>query len=1020
MSLFPAYQKDPSEDTSKNDYDTSNHQDKHVNEKPGWLENSSYQKISECLHSLPECDTWTDSSDEDLDPTKSNDGIDHVADVCIDDVEINKPNKGHDSRKVSKKQKKHLEKSRPFANDLCYEDKSRNTRLSSLETLERAVRPSYKLSKYKLNLKDYKRIKKGRFQRYYLVNVDNADSSTKADTKTAAEQTSTTTSEVDEVLSNEKKRQNLEFESKVKLQTKDLSKKLAECPTDTNTWLEYVSLQDQIVQLMPCSSGKKNLKQMINQKKLSVVEKALASNHDSVELLKTKLQIMSELLPADQMAEQIEAMVKKDQKNIVLWQSLIMVVQTSCALCKVSKVLNLYTKCFPILNQKTKTNPRLYEKQALEVLYQCLTFLRNAGLWEQMWEIMRFNLCLNLALEHEALRKVQPVDEKTLMSMEELILTSKLPLNQLWLRIESLRESCHWTSVDVNSVDINLIGDDKRLVSAEDVSDFIYPTISKDSNFRMVILFIFSLKVPLLPSRHCVLEDFNFEEHCWNIDSLEFVLPMIYSTIQVAAGEQSENCLAGNRTLMRDLLEGKLTAGPQCLRYHPARASFLDLIRTVFGTAAQNLPDPQRTGVYVWWLRFERLLIFLAKHDTLEETTAVAANRNKKLKSMVKNLLKKPEHRNNLHFYREFALIELELGARDTALRILRTAISSQTQSAGSHLSLDEKSALFSLYRTIFEILLGSKSEESADVEVFQEVAENIAKLIAHNANYAHDMPLEEMLYNEVLQFLTSPAQDEADDAFLLPNINCDTLVCYTYYLLLNNDQTVDASDILDLFDRCLGHCDKCPRLKERFYELKVLFLQFYHGRVKESRINGNNNNNNNDTNGLLSATVTEALGEFPNNFHLLSTNALIENELPCWKIRTCTEKNVNVWSVLAKCLAGKARITNLKSIGLTDSADAMVNKMLSFHKTVSQMKKVRDCPLIWKFRMLLLRDHNLCEKKGEEIYYEAVNQCPWARSVYLNAAEIAPQILSQIQDLMKEKEIRIHVTPEELDILRE
>lgn len=68
---------------------------------------------------------------------------------------------------------------------------------------------------------------------------------------------------------------------------------------------------------------------------------------------------------------------------------------------------------------------------------------------------------------------------------------------------------------------------------------------------------------------------------------------------------------------------------------------------------------------------------------------------------------------------------------------------------------------------------------------------------------------------------------------------------------------------------------------------------------------------------------------------------------------------------------------------------------------------------------MLLLREHDLCEKKGEEIYHASVASCPWARCIYIDAASIAPQNLTQIQDVIREKDLRMHVTPEELDILR-
>ena len=68
---------------------------------------------------------------------------------------------------------------------------------------------------------------------------------------------------------------------------------------------------------------------------------------------------------------------------------------------------------------------------------------------------------------------------------------------------------------------------------------------------------------------------------------------------------------------------------------------------------------------------------------------------------------------------------------------------------------------------------------------------------------------------------------------------------------------------------------------------------------------------------------------------------------------------------------------------------------------------------------MLLLREESLVEKKGEQIYHESITNCPWARCIYIDSAEVAPQKLTQIQDVIREKELRIHITPEELDILR-
>lgn len=50
----------------------------------------------------------------------------------------------------------------------------------------------------------------------------------------------------------------------------------------------------------------------------------------------------------------------------------------------------------------------------LDMLYQCLTFLRHTGLWEQMWETIRLNLNLNLNLNKTSLSFRGSIDEKKL------------------------------------------------------------------------------------------------------------------------------------------------------------------------------------------------------------------------------------------------------------------------------------------------------------------------------------------------------------------------------------------------------------------------------------------------------------------------------------------------------------------------------------------------------------------------------------------------------------------------------
>jgi hypothetical protein len=980
MSLFPAYSneinKRTSDDIHKKKTDSI--------EDLRWLKNSSYQPISSYLNSSVNNETWTDSSDEDL-----------VSDLVNKDnnekIEKSESKKSAKQSRVVKKRVKTSKKKIQLVQyetdvkDIYFEDKSRNKRFLTIETLEFTVRPNYKLWNGKLGINFNKKIKRKHFKRYHAMNLEVHKKSIKNERlKKPINNSESNTESIQE----EKIYKSDDEQKKIE----EFSKKITDCPKDVNAWLEYVHFQDKVVQSCSFYSEQKNLKQIINQKKLDIIEKGLEVNNDSAELLKLKLHLMSAVLPADQLSNEIEIMIGRDVKNIILWESLIRLIQNSCVLCKVSKVLNSYVKYFSILKQKCKTDPKFYDEQILDLLYQCLIFLRHAGLWEQMWEILKINLCLNLEIDRETLKNINTIDEKVLMNMEELILNSKLPLNQLWLRIELLRERFYWTGVDIKEVDINLIGDEKRLVSADETTDFIYPTISMESNFRLVMFTLLCLKVPLLPSRHCTLNDFKLEKDCWTIDSLESILPMLYSTVWIGAVDK----YLSNKTMLTTLLEGELTSGPQFIKFHPAQELFLDFIRLVFNTISQKLPTIQRTSILIWWLRFERLLVFVSKNDPLKEES-----RNKKVKSIIKNFLKKPENRNNLHFYREYALFEYELGSFDSCVQMLKKIIQSQDT---KFLDVEEKAALFSLYRTIFEILLDLNTYKNSNLEIFEELVKTLKNYVSVCFKYNQNMSVEEMLYEEIFKFLTNSVTDESEDTFMLPNIYCDLLICHAYILYSKNNEN-DSNNILDIFNRCLIHCGKCLRLQERFYETKIAFLQF-----SQSRIPKHEN--------ILIDCIGEALDKFPSNFFFLSVNASIESKLPYWKLQT-NNRRYNIWSILANCLAGRARIIYLNSIGFEEASNAMTNKMLSFHKMVSKTEEVQSCPLVWRLYMLLLREHDLCKKKGEEVYYQAVAQCPWSRSVYISAAEIAPQILSQIQDLIQEKELRMHVTPDELDILR-
>lgn len=98
----------------------------------------------------------------------------------------------------------------------------------------------------------------------------------------------------------------------------------------------------------------------------------------------------------------------------------------------------------------------------------------------------------------------------------------------------------------------------------------------------------------------------------WGVESLEALLPFAYPMVGEMAGYNQR------KELLKGILEGRLTSGPQYLKFHPAQEPYLEFVRKIFHTIAESLSSSQRTSIYVWWLRLERLLVSLSKSEQLK------------------------------------------------------------------------------------------------------------------------------------------------------------------------------------------------------------------------------------------------------------------------------------------------------------------------------------------------------------------------------------------------------------------
>lgn len=181
--------------------------------------------------------------------------------------------------------------------------------------------------------------------------------------------------------------------------------------------------------------------------------------------------------------------------------------------------------------------------------------------------------------------------------------------------------------------------------------------------------------------------------------------------------------------------------------------------------------------------------------------------RGKKLRATLKEFLKKDENRNNLYFYKEYALVELEMGRFNNCVSILETAIQSQGACPSAITNESERAALFSVYRTFIETLLDTRTyDESHNQWILKVFGQMIPGESADQ-----DTLVEAYLYKYVRDFLQTAPNENGKDFFFLSNLECDAIVCYAYLLYIKNN---DIQTVMEILKSCIDHSKDYPYMQ--------------------------------------------------------------------------------------------------------------------------------------------------------------------------------------------------------------
>lgn len=144
--------------------------------------------------------------------------------------------------------------------------------------------------------------------------------------------------------------------------------------------------------------------------------------------------------------------------------------------------------------------------------------------------------------------------------------------------------------------------------------------------------------------------------------------------------------------------------------------------------------------------------------------------------------------------------------------------------------------------------------------------------------------------------------------------------------------------------------------------------------------------------------------------FHSVMRNT--SNVLPSlFAIVAEQQRKETVDAALRSCCHGTA-LPTLPENGLG-------HRIRGLFENAIKTKMGAHCPLLWRMYMyFLVSDGKVDQAKG--IFYKALQNVPWSKGLYMDAVLLFPAHLSEFVDLMTEKELRLRLPLEELDILLE
>ncbi|XP_070271107.1 nuclear exosome regulator NRDE2 isoform X2 [Myotis yumanensis] len=857
----------------------------------------------------------------------------------------------------------------------------------------------------------------------------------------------------------------------LKARVEEFNRRVRENPRDTQLWMAFVAFQDEVMRspgLYAIEEGeqekrKRSLK-LILEKKLAILERAIDSNPSSVDLKLAKLKLCTEFWEPSTLVKEWQKLIFLHPNNTALWQKYLLFCQSQFSTFSISKIHSLYGKCLSTLSAvkdgSILSHPELpgTEEAMFALFLQQCHFLRQAGHAEKAVSLFQAMVDFTFfkpdsvkdlptrgqveffepfwdsgepragekgargwrAWMHQQERGgwvvINPDDDDDEPEEDDQDIRDKtLPRWQIWLAAERSRDQRHWRPWRPDKTKKQTeedCEDPERQVLFDDIGQSLIRLSSQALQFQLIVAFLQFLGVPagFSPPASCLYlamdENSIFDNGLYDEQPLT-VLNLSFSGVSCVGRTDQLGCRRWTRGHSR---EGE------------------EFIRNIFHLVMPLFSGRERSQLCSSWLRYEIAKVIWCLHTKNKKRLK---SRGKNCKKLAKNLLKEPENCNNFCLWKQYAHLEWLLGNTEDARKVFDTALST----AGSGELKDPEVCELSLLYAELELELAPDTRVATAaraVHILTRLAESspygpyTGQVLAINilkARKAYEHALQDCLCE-------GRVSDPAATASLNHLVSVVKCFMLFQYLTIGIDAAVQIYE--QVFAKLKGslspegpglEASACPPSVSSVLEAVTLMhtsLLRFHMKVSVYPL------------APLRQALSEALKLYPGNQVLWRSYVQLQSKShSASKTRrffgaiTRSSEPLEPWlfaieaEKMRKRLVETVQRVDGREVYATIPETGLTHRIRALFENAIRSEHGSQCPLLWRMYLsFLVSLGNKDRSKG--VFYKALQSCPWAKALYMDAVEYFPDEMQEILDLMTEKELRVRLPLEELELLLE